>query len=185
MESLLELHFPTGSIVDANWGSGTFYKRVNRDVVGVDLRDTGNVIANNQRLPFPDESFDVGVVDPPYKRGDGVKYESRYGVAPKTEQKVTRLYKAAIPELLRVCRSGIIIKSQDGTDGHRFYPRHIHIAEFMAQLTGLEPHDIAVIARNGLPYAMAQGEQHYYQQAISYFMVYKWRSKCPYKPVRF
>lgn len=185
IEAMLTLHFPYGSILDANFGMGTFYRKVDREIVGVDLLRTGAIVANNQRLPIKDNSFDIGVCDPPYKRGDGMKYESRYGVAPHTEQKVTRLYKAAIPELIRTCRQGLIIKIQDGTDGHRFYDRRLSITQYLKELTGLEPHDIAMTVRYAVPSAMAQGNQHFFQNGISYFVVYKWLSKSPFKPVRF
>jgi hypothetical protein len=80
MEAILAVHFPEGSIIDVNFGLGVFYRNGGRDrVTGVDIRPTGDVIANNKDLPFDADSFDVAVCDPPYKRGDGQKYEHRYG----------------------------------------------------------------------------------------------------------
>ncbi len=134
MEAILGLHFPEGSIVDVNFGLGVFYRNgLRKRVTGVDIIQTGDVdvIADNKALPFASDSFDLAVCDPPYKRGDGKKYQSRYGVAPKTETQVTWSYHAAIEECLRVARSGLIIKVQDGTDGHKFHPRHVQIAEWM------------------------------------------------------
>jgi len=190
--SILELHFPTGTILDVNYGHGVFYKHTNgRKVTGVDIRPTGNVIADNKSLPFADNSFDVGVLDPPYKRGRpgdharGRGYVARYGKAPMTETQVTWSYEEALPELLRVCRNGIIIKIQDGTDGHKFIPRHVMISEWMRSATGLYPHDISVNARHSLPSTMVQGKPRFFQQGISYFLIYKWLSKAPYRVVRF
>lgn len=187
MATLLDLHFPTGSIIDATYGLGVFYKNVpHRIVVGVDwARGLGAIRADSRRLPFADDSFDVGVCDPPYKRGDGARYEHRYGVAPHTEQQVTRLYEAILPELLRVSRQGLIVKVQDGTDGHKFYPRHIQIAGYIKEMTGLDPHDIAVVARSVLPCTLVRGRQHFFRQGVSYFLVYKWRNKFPFRPIRF
>lgn len=183
--AILGLHFPTGTIIDVNYGLGAFYRQTERAVFGIDLRPTGDIIADNRRLPLADDSFDVGVCDPPYKRGDGLKYEARYGKAPKTETQVTWSYHATLAELLRVCRRGVIIKVQDGTDGHRFHPRHITIAEWMKAKTGLEPHDIAVNARRQLAPTMAQGVPHFFQNGLSFFLVYAWRSKAPWRPIRF
>jgi hypothetical protein len=181
---ILNRHFPTGSILDVNYGLGVFYKNVaSRRIVGVDLKPTGTVIADNKALPFQNASFDVGVVDPPYKRGDGKRYEHRYGLAPKTETKVTWSYYAALEELLRVVRHGLIIKCQDGTDGHRVHARHFTLMTWMKEKTGLEPHDIAINARFSLPSMMAQGRSHFFQQGVSYFLIYRWTG-C-FKPVRF
>lgn len=182
---ILALHFPTGTILDVNFGLGTFYHRTQRLVTGVDLRPPAEIICDNRQLPFAGDSFDIGVCDPPYKRGDGRKYEHRYGVAPKTETQVTWSYYDTLTELLRVVRRGVIIKVQDGTDGHRFHPRHLTVANWMKEKTGLEPHDIAVIARKSLAPTLAQGTPHFFQQGISYFLIYRWETKACWQPVRF
>lgn len=187
MVAILAMHFPEGSILDVNYGLGVFYQRCrSRDITGVDIRPTANVICDNAKLPFKADSFDVGVCDPPYKRGNGnARYTDRYGKAPCTEQKCTRLYHAAMPELLRVCRRGMIVKCQDASDGHAFYPRHIQLAEWMKERTGLSVHDFAVVVREGVPNSLVQGERHYFQQAVSFFLVWKWKQKQPWKPVRY
>ena len=184
---LLDLHFKEGTIVDVNYGLGVFYKNVRgREITGVDLRPPAQIICDNAALPFADDSFDIGVCDPPYKRGNGNKrFEARYGEAPCTEQKVTRLYWKALPELLRVCRSGMIVKCQDAPDGHRFYARHIQIVEWVKEQTGLDVHDIAVAVRHGTPNNTLNGRPRFFQQGLSYFLVWKWRQKKPFKPVRF
>lgn len=186
MKDILKLHFPTGSIVDVNYGLGVFYSKVGRDrVTGVDIRPTADVIADARDLPFENDSFDIAVCDPPYKRGDGLKYESRYGKAPKTETQVTGSYFEMIPECVRVAKKGMVIKTQDGTDGHRFIPRHVQIIEFVRDLTGLYPHDMGVNVRRKLSNTMAQGRPHFFQNGVSYWLIYRWRSKNPFRPVRF
>jgi hypothetical protein len=186
MACLLDLHFPGATILDATYGHGVFYKKTKRAVTGLDLRPTGQVVADNARLPFADDSFDLGVLDPPYKRGnDNNRYTNRYGTAPDTEQKVTRLYHRALPELLRVCRRGMVVKCQDATDGHRFYARHIQICDWVRSHTGLDVHDIAVVARHRVPNNNYRGRRRYFQQSVSYFLVWSWRSKHPFRPVRF
>lgn len=186
MRAILNLHFPRGRILDVNWGLGAFYRQCgHRDVTGVDVRPCGHLQCDNRSLPYGDNAFDVGVCDPPYKRGDGRKYEHRYGVAPKTETKVTRSYYETLTELLRVSASGVIIKLQDGTDGHRFHPRLLQVAGWMKSQTGLDPHDICHVARPRLAGTMVQGTPHFFKQGVSYFLIYKWRRKNPCKPVRF
>ncbi len=186
MAAILTLHFPTGTILDVNFGLGVFYGKTKREVTGVDLRLPASVIADNKNLPFASDSFDIGVLDPPYKRGPrNQRYTARYGPAPVTEQRVTRSYIVAIPELLRVCRQGVIFKCQDGPDGHTFYSRHFELIAHMKQSTGLPVHDIAVSVRHAVPSAMVQGKRHFFQQTVSYFLIWKWRSKRPFRPVRF
>lgn len=183
--AILDLHFPAGSILDVNFGLGAFYRKTEREVTGVDIRPPAEIICDNRKLPFADDTYDIGVCDPPYKRGDGIKYERRYGKAPKTETQVTWSYYETLTELLRVVRTGVIIKMQDGTDGHRFHARHFQVANWMKEKTGLEPHDIALNARTSLASTMAQGTPHFFQNGVSFFLIYKWRQKNPYKPVRF
>ena len=176
IKAILDLHFPEGSIVDLNFGLGVFYKKTpDRKVTGIDLKPTGSIIADNKNLPFEANSFDIAVIDPPYKRGDGQKYEARYGVAPKTETKVTWSYYAGIEECFRVARSGLIIKVQDGTDGHIFHARHFQLMERIKRDTGLDPHDIAFVGRKSVPNTMVRGTPHFFQQSISYFLIYKWQ----------
>ena len=186
MASILPMHFPTGTILDVNYGHGVFYQKVDRDVTGVDVRPPAKIICDNAALPFADDSFDVGVCDPPYKRGNTNKrFESRYGVAPDTEPKVTKLYYAAMTELLRVCRQGMIVKCQDAADGHSFHARHITLCEWVKEKTGLRVHDIATVIRWGVPNANTQGARHFFQQSTSYFLIWKWKSKNPFRAVRF
>jgi len=186
MQRILDLHFPHALVLDVNYGQGVFYKKSSHKVIGVDLRPTGQVVADNRRLPFRDDCTDVGVLDPPYKRGPrNLRYQDRYGVAPCTEPRVTKSYLEAMPEILRTCRQGMIIKCQDATDGHRFYARHITIVNWMKEQTGLDPHDMAIVARKGGASSHQIGTPRYMQQALSYFLIWKWKSKHPFRRVVF
>jgi hypothetical protein len=187
MAAILALHFPKGDILDVTYGLGAFYKLCpHRRVESLDLRPPARIIGDNTALPFRDDSYDVGVLDPPYKRGTGNdRYTERYGKAPNTEQKCTRLYFAALPELLRVCRQGLIVKCQDASDGHMFHCRHQELAAWVKTRTGLGVHDIAIVGRRGVPDSKTNGRRHFLQQSISYFLVWKWRRKSPWKPWRF
>lgn len=190
IEDILSIHFPVGSILDVNYSMGTFYKNVSRDVIGIDIRPVANILADNKNVPFSNDSFDLGVCDPPYKRGNGeTKYSNRYGAAPCTARKSSKQYFDLLPELIRVSRDGIIIKGQDETDGHRFYSRMFEIMNFMKELTGMEPHDVSYVIRSGVVDnnigAGKNGSRHFMANCVSFFLVYKWKSKYPFKPVRF
>lgn len=154
-------------------------------MIGVDIRRIAHIQADNRKLPFADNSFSIGVCDPPYRRGNGdTKYTDRYGKAPYTAKRVTQQYFDLLPELLRVSRDGIIIKAQDETDGHRFFFRTLTIVDRVKELTGLEPHDVAYLVKSGVMDNNVEGrERHFMANCISYFVVYKWREK--YKPFRY
>ena len=187
MRVILSLHFPSGSILDVNYGLGTFYLKVQREVVGIDLRSVAPIIADNRHLPFAADSFAVGVCDPPFHRGKGdTKYIERYGLAPYTAKRVSQQYYELLPELLRVARDGIIIKAQDESDGHRFYHRMFSLVAFIKDLTGLLPHDIAYLVKSGvMDNVRSDRDRHFMANCISYFLIYRWSQKAPFKPVRF
>lgn len=187
MRTILGLHFPDGNILDVNYSLGVFYNKVDRRVVGIDIRPLADAVADNRALPFADDSFDVGVCDPPYRRGNGdTKYTKRYGVAPYTAKRVSQQYYDLLPELLRVSRTGIIIKAQDETDGHRFYHRMFALVGFIKNLTGLEPHDVVYLVKRGVMDNNVEGRQrHFSANCVSYFIVYKWACKSPFRPIRF
>jgi len=187
IKAILDLHFPYGHIIDVNYGLGVFYKLVpNRTVTGIDLKGTGDIVADNKHLPFQTDTFDVGVCDPPYRRGSGNKrYENRYGKAPCTEARVNASYVELLPELIGVSRDGIIIKCQDTPDGHKFLARHIAIIGMVRALTGLDVHDIAITSRFGGPNNITNGTQRFFQQSFSYYLIWKWTAKYPFKPLRF
>jgi hypothetical protein len=189
IRTILDLHFPTGRIIDVNYSLGVFYKNVQREIIGVDIRPVAAVRADNRYLPFPSNSFEIGVADPPYKRGPGdARYTDRFGLAPYTTKRVDQQYFDLIPELLRVCTAGIILKAQDDTDGHRFNHRLFKITSFMKEQTGLDPHDVAYIVRPGVPennINSLHNERHFLANCISYFLIYRWAAKDPFKAFRF
>ncbi len=189
MRAILELHFPSASIVDVTYGRGVFYQRApgGHLLVGLDVRPTAHVVGHCGHLPFGDDAFDVGVIDPPYKRGDDFRYLDRYGAHLSTETQVLRLYQVALVELLRVARAGLVVKVQDGTDGHRFHPKHAEVIDEMRRRSGLWPHDIAYVVRSGAPDRVVQGSPHFFRQGVSHFLIYKWREKSNslFKPWRF
>jgi hypothetical protein len=189
MKTILGLHFPKGKILDVNHSLGVFYKKVEREVVGIDIRPISHILADNRALPFSDDSFTVGVCDPPYKRGPrDRRYSHRFGEAPYTTKRVTNQYLELLPELLRVSTDGIIIKAQDDTDGHKFNCRSFVLMSFMKELTGLAPHDVSYMVRTGVPennINSLNNKRHFLANCVSYFLIYKWSSKNPFRPLRF
>lgn len=96
-------------IIDATWGLGRFWKRVpDLNVVGIDLRPTGHIVADNRCMPFRAKVADIIVYDPPhmtdvdtpnsskirlYNYGDGGKGHNVSHLFPGFFQEATRILK--------------------------------------------------------------------------------------------
>lgn len=189
MCSVVNLHFKEATILDATYGDGVFYKKLDKKVTRGDIRSGLEVdyIGDCSALPFANDSFDLVVIDPPFKIAHR-RYDERYGqsrLSFNTEQKVTRLYEASISELFRVARSGVVIKLSDGSDGHRTYMRHITISNMVKDTIGLDLFDYCVIARENVPSVLRSGAtQRFFQKPISYFLIWRFL-KYPFRAVRF
>ncbi len=190
IEAIMALHFPGRDVIDMTWGKGAFWREYDGVVIGGDLALGAGIRWDATRLPLRDKSVAVAVIDPPFKRGprnhphQGIDFlRGRYGSAGHTEQAVDRLYDGMLPEALRVATKGLILKCQDGTDGHSFYPRHIRLADQVRSLTGLEVHDLTMIYSPNKTGTLVQGEQRFFRQHISYLMVWRWTHD--FKRVRF
>ena len=102
-------------VLDATWGNGVFWKSspLRPEVVGIDLcldkRPT--LYADNQVMPFGDDTFDVIVYDPPHVTHDWSPWDSagQYAVA-AGRGSIAYLYPAFLAEAQRVLTpDGIVI----------------------------------------------------------------------------
>ena len=109
----------TDWVLDATYGRGRFWTKWKPDLtrggfVAHDLKTDG---VDFRHLPHPDRSFDVGVLDGPYKLngtpalGD---FDQAYGVdRVSTWQDRHTLIRDGIAELARVARRIVLVKCQD------------------------------------------------------------------------
>ena len=193
--AILAQHFAEATrIIDPTGSIGVFYRDLPEHVKATrgDIRPevSPDYIGDFRSIPFADASFDVSFFDPPYKRGSRNKgtttdrYAQRYGVAPNNENAATKLYYEGIPELFRVARSGVVIKMQDAADGHTFHDRRYLVTKRVEELTGLRPHDTVLIHRKEPMSTLTNGRRRFFRQAVSYFVVWKFRSKEPFRQFR-
>ena len=81
---------PPKTILDATVNAGRFWSGSERQVTGVDIdrRYRPTVVADNTRMPFSDESFEIIVYDPPHIPNQGSDKQKdftlRFGLGAKS-----------------------------------------------------------------------------------------------------
>lgn len=111
--AVARLGYLDGSVLDVTYGKGSFWKIFRpADFHAHDLRLDGVDFRN---LPEADDSYDVVVLDGPYKlNGTPSAADVRYGVdEPATWQERHALIRAGMDEGARVARKRLIVKCQD------------------------------------------------------------------------
>jgi len=117
------LGYLNGRVLDCTWGLGVFWKSWQpKELVACDKDPTkappGGVVADFRNLPFPDESFDTVVIDPPYKLNGTPtpEVDNRYGVdVVSSWQDRHALIRDGITECARIVRRRgyVLLKCQD------------------------------------------------------------------------
>lgn len=133
-----------GSVVDVTYGRGRFWTRYRPPgLVAFDLDPAcGVAVADFRCLPLADHSFDVVVLDPPYKlngtstgRGPSAA-DARYGVAAGYRSIADRhaLILAGLDEALRVARRRVLVKCQDQIASGRLWQQTVMVANRAVEL---------------------------------------------------
>jgi hypothetical protein len=173
---------PGMRVADVTWGHGAFwtdipdgtYDRVATDLArdGVDLR----------LLPYACDSFDVLVLDPPYRYAPRTtKLLGNYNVSynfkvamPDLDRisDVIRLYEQGIVEARRVLRHGgfCVVKCQDTVAHGQQYWVHVELME-IAEREGFAIKDLAVVATGATPPPSRWRQQKHLRKTHSYFLV--------------
>ncbi len=207
---VLELYAPEGSrIADVTYGRGVFWRNVDlanyklypSDIKTTDVPEECMAGIDSRALPYPDESFDVVVFDPPYMHTPGgtahnahQNYEEYYanntnldnnitrqiwketnGNPPKYHEAVLDLYFRSAKEAFRILRQdGVyIVKCQDEVCANKQRLTHIEITiEF--ETMGFRTEDIFVVVRKNRPgVSRLKSRQYHARKNPSYFMVYR------------
>lgn len=181
---ILDLYARPGmTIADVTYGKGRFWKLIETE--DYDFRPTDLMDGVDARaLPYPDESIDVLVLDPPYRYAErrmtanGLKLleGDEYRIAALQElpagiDGVLYLYREAIGEAARVLRRGgfAIVKCQDTAgDGKQTWV-HQYVRDF-CEVDGLIPVDMAVVVTTQPPPTRWK-IQRSLKKAHSYFIV--------------
>lgn len=201
---ILKLYVPKGSIIaDVTYGRGIFWKQINDydyTILRSDLNaDNVDHNADFCALPYPSNSLDSLVLDPPYLYTGGWKtlrgyfHETKEGWAGSSYgnversakgisgvQAVDQLYFRGIKEAYRVLRhKGIlIIKSMDQVMSGKQVWAHMTYHNF-AEANGFRSEDLFVMVRKSPPLMRHKPEnQKHARRNHSYFQIFKaWKPK--------
>lgn len=109
------------TVLDATYGRGRFWTKYRPPkLTGVDLnpaKSPAGVVVDFRAMPFRDRSFDVVVLDPPYKlsgRPDLGDFDEAYGIdVPARWQDRMQLIAEGVLECARVASQHLLVKVQD------------------------------------------------------------------------
>ncbi|MCB0074011.1 MAG: hypothetical protein KDE20_21235 [Caldilineaceae bacterium] len=175
---------PGSTVADVTYGKGVFWRRVPEDAyrllatdleAGVDCRD----------LPYPGDSIDCVVFDPPYMHTPGgtahvnhQNYEGYYrnnqvDSNKKYHEAVLDLYFTAAREAWRVLHDGgvYIVKCQDEVCANRQRLTHVEIINELEKY-GFITEDLFVVVRRGRPGVSRMLTQAHARKNHSYFVVF-------------
>ncbi len=121
VEALLQLTGVSGPVLDTTFGSGTFWAKSTRDVVGCDVnpKRAKDVCCSFLQLPFIDNAFDAVVYDPPFHPNAKSAEVERYSYLGNSRHELESLFRAGCRESFRVARKFLIVKCQDFVNGSR------------------------------------------------------------------
>lgn len=172
---------PGQRVADVTWGHGSFWLNIPEGTYDLHASDVEAGI-DMRALPYRDNSFDVVVIDPPYRYTPAksnvlANYDKSYKFVASTPditrvQGVITLYAAGMAEANRVLKRGgfCIVKCQDTVqDGRQYWTHNLLMAEAEAMGYGLK--DLAVVATGVTPPPSRWKFQKHLRKTHSYFLV--------------
>lgn len=138
MAECAELGYLNGTVLDATYGLGAFWKRWQPDhLIRLDRFTKADLVADARRLPFRNYSIDSVVYDPPYKlNGTSTGFgpsalDARYGVASgyrSIAEKHALLLDGTV-EALRVAKRFVLVKCADQIASGKYNPQTFMVWE--------------------------------------------------------
>jgi SAM-dependent methyltransferase len=176
-------------ILDATVNTGRFWRGSSRPVVGMDIeaKHRPNLVANNLRMSFRDNSFDVIVFDPPHIPNQGQDqskdFNTRFGLVLKSSAQngynFSYLYPPFVQEAYRVLKpEGILFcKIADYVHGHRFQWAHVDFIRAAAEV-GFCPCDCIVKIRKSPIVSPRWKTAHHARRHHCYWLIFRKSDKC-------
>ena len=176
-------------ILDATVNRGRFWKGSKRQVTGLDIdpRYRPTVVGDNTNMPFPDESFDVVVYDPPHIPNQGKDkskdFNTRFGLVLRSSKENHYTFSHTFPpfvkEAYRVLKpEGILLcKIADYVHHHRYQWAHIEFIN-AAREASLTPCDCIIKIRKGPIIDPKWKTAHHSRRQHCYWLVFRKSKKC-------
>jgi len=176
-------------ILDATVNLGRFWAGSSRRVIGLDVEPKvqPEVLGDNSRMPFGDDTFDVIIYDPPHVPNQGQDrskdFNLRFGLVLKSSAEngynLAYLYPPFAREAYRVLRpEGILFcKITDYVHGHRFQWAHIDFIRVASEV-GFCPCDCIVKVRTGPIMSPRWKTAHHARRHHCYWLVFRKSNKC-------
>jgi SAM-dependent methyltransferase len=176
-------------ILDATVNGGRFWRGSTRPVYGldIDIAHRPNLVADNTKMPFGDEVFDVLVYDPPHIPNQGrdnekdfnVRFglvirstkENRYSFAHTYPPFVAEAYRVLKPEGILFC------KIADYIHHHRYNWAHVDLIE-AARKPGFQACDCIIKTRKGPIIDPRWKTAHHTRRQHCYWIVFRKSNKC-------
>jgi hypothetical protein len=176
-------------ILDATVNSGRFWVGSERTIIGIDVEKKHRpaIVADNRRMPFKGNSFDVVVYDPPHIPNQGrdrsKDFNSRFGLVLKSSAEngysFTHLYPPFAGEAYRVLRpEGVLFcKIADYIHNHRYQWAHIEVVRAALDV-GFCACDCIVKIRKGPIVDPKWKTAHHARRRHCYWLVFRKSRKC-------
>jgi len=189
LQSIIDLHCKEGFEVDATYGNGSFYKKINKPLYCYDIEPlSDNVVkASSDNLPLSVSSVNSIVFDPPFlcDLKKGRKEKSIMGKRFSGYDRFSDLekhYAKTINEAARVLKKKglLIFKCQDTVHWHKLRSIHTFVIT-ECENNGFRVKDMFILlAKNRMPLkASKHGKQTQRHARVyhSYFIVFEKISK--------
>lgn len=177
------------AILDATINGGRFWRGSKRPVIGIDIdsRHKPMVVADNANMPFPRDSFDVVVYDPPHIPNQGVDkskdFNSRFGLVLRSSKEHRYTFSHTFPPFLResyrvLQNEGLLLcKIADYVHHHRYQWAHIELI-YAAREVGFTPCDCIVKIRKGPIIDPKWKTAHHTRRQHCYWLVFRKSNRC-------
>jgi len=180
---------PPRRILDATINGGRFWRGSKRKIVGIDNDPSQHptVIADNTKMPFKSDFFDVVVYDPPHIPNQGrdnqKDFHVRFGLGSQSPKEMgyafTHTFPPFVQEAYRVLgEEGILLaKITDYVHHHRYQWAHVELV-LAARKVGFQACDCIVKTRKGPIVDPRWKVAHHSRRQHAYWLIFRKSKKC-------
>jgi hypothetical protein len=179
------LYIPDGALVaDVTYGKGIFWRATKRrrfTLITSDLMTKADLRADFRRLPYPDEVFDVVVLDPPYvhmhhpRRAMHGRYNGGASLQGSSVDDIVALYRAGMTEAARVLkpRGRLFVKTMDQVENGKTRWLSRELPDFAEQQLNMWHRDNFPLVANTTPRFKRWARQFHARKDYSYLLVFE------------